>query len=133
MYIQIDYSGNIELTGDDWIEIDGIRFEHREYMPDAERFLFSLPASSVLRDTSVVDPRMRETYPGIGIAIALGRYLNTLNKHEATRVNHEHQYIITNRPLLMTRGIIRFQRSDSSAIKITASPQYSDMIRSLDN
>jgi hypothetical protein len=123
-HIQIDYSGVNNIVDKDWIEIDGVRFLHYEYMPAMEENVFSLPASILQRDTTIFEGRLKEDYTGIGIAMMLGKHLNSINKQPRYSVEHCYEYVITNRPLLMTRGLLNFQKADSSEIRIKTSPDY---------
>lgn len=129
--VEIDFLNVRTLDEDDWIEIDGVRFNHVRAFEDVDAKNLTLPASRITRGEQRRGGDFTIPFPSLNIGYLLGSYLNNINKDDQLPVNHDHTYKIINPDLLMALGKLQFIRSDTSEIQITTSADYPATIRSV--
>ncbi len=120
--IEINYSGQAQISGDMWIEIDGKRFSHYELHDDLITKPDALPATRVYHleapPESEEERQIFEPFTRLDIAIRLSHYLS------AVRSNNSSVYRIANPELLMLRGVLRISRTDENEIKVRVPADY---------
>jgi len=129
--VEIDFLNVRTLDEDDWIEIDGVRFNHVRAFEDVEAKKLTLPASRITKGEKRRGGDFTEPYPSLNIGYLLGSYINNINKDEQLPVEHDHTYKILNPDLMMALGKLQFIRSDTSEIQISTSVDYPAKIRSI--
>lgn len=119
--IEVDYLHKDGFLEGHWIEIDGIRFNHRKNMDDVSEIKNAIPTSKVVKDSLGPNKKFEADYNSISIAIMLG---NRLKKLSETEQDSSENLLITNKPLLMTRGKLRIMKKDSSKFEVKSSQKY---------
>ena len=122
--VEIDFLHVRTLEEGDWIEIDGVRFNHVKAFEDVDTRRLTLPASRITRGAERRDSDYSEPFPSLNIGYLLASYLHNINKEDALNVEHDHTYKIINPDLMMSLGKLKFVRTDSSEIQIKTSADY---------
>jgi len=122
--VEIDFLHVRTLEEGDWVEIDGVRFNHVKAFEDVDTRRLTLPASRITRGAERRDSDYSEPFPSLNIGYLLASYLHNINKEDALNVEHDHTYKIINPDLMMSLGKLKFVRTDSSEIQIKTSADY---------
>tara|TARA_R100001143_G_scaffold63587_1_gene72736 strand:- start:12653 stop:13147 length:495 start_codon:yes stop_codon:yes gene_type:complete len=129
--VEIDFLNVRTLEEGDWIEIDGIRFNHVKAFEEVNEQLLTLPASRITKGAEARNTDFTEPFPSLNIGYLLTSYLHNINKKEHLKVEHDHTYTILNPDLVYAVGKLQFMRSDSSKVQIKTSPDYPVQIRAI--
>lgn len=129
--LEIDFLNVRTLEEGDWIEIDGVRFEHVKAFEDVEENLYTLPASNITRGAERRTSDYTEPFPSLNIGYMLASYLHNINKEESLMVDHDYTYKIIKPSLLQALGKLQIIRADSTEIQIRTSSNYPVPIRSI--
>lgn len=122
--LEIDFLNVRTLQEGDWIEIDGVRFEHVKAFEDVEENLYTLPASNITRGAERRTTDYTEPFPSLNIGYMLATYITNINKDDSLMVEHNHTYKIIRPSLLHALGKLQFIRTDSTEIQIRTSSNY---------
>lgn len=131
-HFEINFLDSGEFTDKDWIEIDGTRFDHNRHEKDIFTQEFALPTSKIVRDSLGPDKKFESPFNRISIAIMLGEKISSIKADQEGESEAERKYIISNKPVLLTHGILRFHKTDSTLITIKTSNTYPAEITSLE-
>lgn len=127
--VEIDFLHIESIEPGEWIEIDGVRFNHVSDIEKIDTILYTLPASRITRATNERDSDFTEPFPSLNIGYILADYLSKINKVDTLNVDHDYTYIIMKPSLLYSLGKLQLVRSDSSQIEIETSENYPVSIR----
>lgn len=129
--VEIDFLNVRTLEEGDWIEIDGVRFNHVKAFEEVDEQLLTLPASRITKRAEGRRTDFTEPFPSLNIGYLLTTYLHNMNKEGHLKVDHDHTYIILNPDLMYAVGKLQFMRSDSTKVQIKTSSDYPAQIRSI--
>lgn len=129
--VEIDFLHVRTFEEGDWIEIDGVRFNHVKAFEDVDVNMRTLPASRITRGAERRSADYTEPFPSLNIGYLLASYLHNMNKKDELMVDHDYTYKILKPDLLQALGKLRFMRTDSTKIQIKTSPDYPAEIRSI--
>ncbi len=129
--VEIDFLNVRTLEEGDWIEIDGVRFNHVKAFEEIDEQLFALPASRITKGAENRRTDFTEPFPSLNIGYLLTIYLHNINKEDHLVVDHDHTYIIINPDLMHSVGKLQFMRTDSTKVQIKTSTDYPAQIRSI--
>lgn len=121
--IEVDFNNKKRISDQDWIIIDGIKFTHFSDLKKSQKDEFSLPASRVT--LSEGDEEFNSVTNKYTIAIMLGNYLDMINSREENIGGVR----VQRRDLLLSSGIMRLQKPDSSKFVVETSKNYSADIK----
>ena len=121
---EIDYLNIDGLQEHDWIEIDGIRFNH---VRPEKRFInnvHEIPTSIVLKDSLAPNNKVEAQFNSLAIGIMLGNKMRQVVTQDSVRSSTNSEILITKPPLLMSMGKLRIIKQDSSSFEVKTSKNY---------
>lgn len=127
--VEIDFLNVRTLEEGDWIEIDGVRFNHVKAFERIDEQLFTLPASRITKEAEKRETDFSEPFPSLNIGYLLATYLHNINKEEQLMVEHNYTYTLLNPDLIYALGKLQFMRTDSTKVQIKTSADYPAQIR----
>lgn len=130
---EINYLHVDSLKEDDWIEIDGIRFNHVREVDKFRKDIKTIPTSVILKDSLGPNNKFEEPLNSLNIAIMLGDRIHALTAQDSSDLaKNNNELVITDPPLLMTRGQLRLIKKDSSSFTIKTSKNYPAKVNKLE-
>jgi hypothetical protein len=127
--IELNYAPTIgEITGGQWIEIDGYRFTHYETHEEYHQGEYSLPATRfyIIEEAQNTgeEIKLMEPFSPINIAIRINEYLHILNDSNPENRDEGFELLNISPQLLLVSGKLRIARKDTTEFTVRSPADY---------